>query len=132
MPDGKWLADAGSLEVDAIPAYRDAVAWGSDAMIGTPRSATAIPLGYLSHVDDVPLISYWAFTTILSNPSVFPLFTRTNPDSGESARAVHHLIRTLQYEFFSVAYQVRAAAQHQQLAFATYDLLTRAACSPTG
>ena len=125
------MVDAGPLEVDAIPAYRNAVAWGSDAIIGTPRSATAVPLSYLSHVDDVPLISYWAFTTVLSNPSVFPYFTRTNPDSGELARAVHHLIRALEYEFFSVAYQVRAAAQQPAACLATYDLLTRAACLRT-
>jgi len=59
-----------------------------DALVGCARSDAATMISTIASLDKVPLMSFAATTSELTDKSRFPLFSRTNPGSSVNARAV--------------------------------------------
>ena len=89
------IMDTESSAAGAVVAYRHMVECdGVAGIVGPPLSQESIPLGLLSGIDRIPLISYYAASNQLSDAVRFPFFARTQAASAQVKQPrAHHMLQ---------------------------------------
>ena len=105
------LADSGSTAPGGVTAYRALSARGVHGFVGPWRSAVCAPTGILSGVDGLPMVTYGAAASFLTDPNEYPTFTRVNPDAGLIAKSALGLMHHFGWRVYATLFQMEPFAE---------------------
>ena len=89
---GRRPAEAVNSLMDYFYSLRDPLNENVSAVLGPTFSSVAKPTALMASAEQVPMLSYFASSTKLSNNLTYPFFTRTYPDDGTAARILTRVL----------------------------------------
>ena len=96
------VRDTDSTSYGAVAAFRAVREEGAWAIVGPARSHTSQYVSALARLDQLPIVSYWASATSLSNQQVNPYFSRSYPSDDMPTKNLVRLIANRNWRSFSM------------------------------